>query len=209
MGTWKFKDYRLSGLVQLRVTWSRIETQRYINHYVSALDPLLYVSPGGRHHPRVRKGRALKPHCGAHLRPLAVRNAGARWTAIGVHHRLHPVVPFDGHSLPPHEGERCWRREQHRQFHRRFLLRLDADRARRDRALLRHSLGARTVEPAVAPAPVVQLAKFLQEFRSIEIAVGCECTVETTTPGCARVAPREEDERERQVPHHTTPVVHQ
>ncbi len=35
------------------------------------------------------------------------------------------------------------------------LLRLDADRDRRDRALLRRPLGARTVEPAMAPAPVV------------------------------------------------------
>jgi hypothetical protein len=37
-----------------------------------------------------------------------------------------------------------------------FLFRLDADRDRRARALLRHPLGARTVEPAMAPAPIVQ-----------------------------------------------------
>jgi hypothetical protein len=39
---------------------------------------------------------------------------------------------------------------------RGLLLHLDADRARRDRALLRHAFGARTVVPAMAPAPLVQ-----------------------------------------------------
>ena len=38
------------------------ETQRYVNHHVSALDPLLYVSPGGRHRPRDSSREALKPH---------------------------------------------------------------------------------------------------------------------------------------------------
>ncbi len=36
-----------------------------------------------------------------------------------------------------------------------LLLCLDAHRARRDRALLCHPLGARTVDPAMGPAPVV------------------------------------------------------
>jgi hypothetical protein len=39
---------------------------------------------------------------------------------------------------------------------RRLPLRLDAPRGRCDRALLPHPLGARTVEPAMGPAPVVQ-----------------------------------------------------
>ena len=56
----------------------------------------LYVSPDGRHRPRVRKGRGLKPHCCAHLCRLAVRNAGARRTAIGVHHHPPRVAPWLG-----------------------------------------------------------------------------------------------------------------
>src|ERR1700722_8161955 len=48
----------------------------------------------------------------------------------------------------PHEGEGGRHRQRHRQFQRRLLFRLDAHRARRDRALLRCPLGARTVEPA-------------------------------------------------------------
>jgi hypothetical protein len=39
---------------------------------------------------------------------------------------------------------------------RSLLLRLDAHCARRDRALLRHPLRARSSEPAMGPAPVVQ-----------------------------------------------------
>ena len=39
------------------------------------------------------------------------------------------------------------------------LLRLDTPRDGRDRALLRHPLGARTVEPAMGPAPVVQTSR--------------------------------------------------
>src|SRR6202035_5361183 len=50
-------------------------------------------------------------------------------------------IIWSGHPHPPHDGEgsRC------RQVHRSLLLRLDAPRARRDRDLLRHPLGARTV----------------------------------------------------------------
>src|SRR5205807_9504185 len=42
-----------------------------------------------------------------------------------------------------------------RQGQGRLLLRLDAPRARRDRALLPYPLGARTMEPEMGPAPVV------------------------------------------------------
>ena len=55
----------------------------------------------------------------------------------------------------PHEGGGTYRR-QDRQLQRNLLLGLDAHHARSDRALLRHPLSARTVEPAMAPAPVVQ-----------------------------------------------------
>ena len=101
-----------------------------------------------------RAGRCLPP--GAHLRRLAVRNAGARRTAIGVHHHAPRVALFVGRPDRPHEGEGCRRHQQDRQFQRTLLLRLDADRDRRARALLRHPLSARTVEPAMAPAPIVQ-----------------------------------------------------
>jgi hypothetical protein len=59
----------------------------------------------------------------------------------------------------PHEGEGRRRHQQHRPLQRTLLFRLDADRDRRDRALLGHSLGARTVEPAMAPIPIVQTTR--------------------------------------------------
>src|SRR5262249_57961390 len=62
------------------------ETKLYVNHRVVAVDPLLYVSPGGRHCPRDGAGNAHKPHSGADLCPLAVRNIGTRGTSIRVHH---------------------------------------------------------------------------------------------------------------------------
>src|SRR5712692_1394218 len=49
------------------------------------------------------------------------------------------------------QGEGDCRRQDHRD-QRSLLLRLDTPRARRDRGLLRHPLGARTVEPATGPA---------------------------------------------------------
>src|SRR5437870_12055177 len=128
------------------------EKQLYANHHVSALAPLSYVSPGGRHRVRVGAGRARKPHYGgALLRRLAVRNAGACRTAIWVHHHAPSVALFVGRPLRPHEGEGCRRRQQARRYQRTLLFRLDAARDRRARALLRHPLGARTVEPTKGP----------------------------------------------------------
>src|SRR5215472_14163009 len=79
-------------------------------------------------------------------------NAGARRTAIGVRHHPPRVAPWIGRPRHPHDGEGCRRRRQHRQVQRSLLLRLDAHRARCDRALLCHPLGARTVDPAMGPA---------------------------------------------------------
>ena len=62
-----------------------------------------------------------------------------------------PVVHMMG-------GGTC--RRQDRQLQRSLFLGLDAHRARRDRELLRHPLGARTVEPAAGPVPVVQLREY-------------------------------------------------
>ena len=64
-----------------------------------------------------------------------------------------------------HEGKGCRRHQQHRQFRRTLLFRLDADRDRRDRTLLRHPLGAWIVEPAMAAVPVVDRRR-CQLFRS-------------------------------------------
>ena len=55
-----------------------------------------------------------------------------------------------GRPRHPHEGGGCWRAGRQGP-QRSLLLRLDAHRARRDRALLRHPLSARTVEPAMGP----------------------------------------------------------
>src|ERR1051326_2091084 len=75
------------------------EAQRYVNRRVSALDPLVDVSPDGRHHPRDGKGRNLKPRCCTHPGRLAVRNAGARRTAIRVRHHPPRVAPWIGHPV--------------------------------------------------------------------------------------------------------------
>src|SRR5438105_11442449 len=61
-------------------------------------------------------------------------------------------------------GAQADERQQHRQFQRSLFLRLDADRDRRDRTLLSHPRGARTVEPAKRAVPVMLL--------SIHIAAG-------------------------------------
>src|SRR5262249_1281507 len=58
-------------------------------------------------------------------------------------------APWVGHARHPHDGG------GDRQV-QRSLVRLDTPRARRDRGLLRHPLGARTVERATGPAAVVQ-----------------------------------------------------
>src|SRR6267378_937909 len=84
------------------------ETQRYVNHHVSALDPLHDVSPDGRHHPRDGLGRGLKPVWGANPGRLAVRNAGARRTAIGVRHCSPTTRTWKGPSRWP--GSACWHR---------------------------------------------------------------------------------------------------
>src|SRR5229473_7798309 len=113
------------------------EEQRYVNHHVSALDPPSYLSPGGRHRVRVGAGRARKPHYGgALLRRLAVRDAGACRTAIGVHHHVPLVALLVGRPLRPHEGEGCRRHQPPRPYRRTLLFRLDALRDRRDWALL-------------------------------------------------------------------------
>src|SRR5438105_1221634 len=140
------------------------EKQLYINHHVSAPAPLSYLSPGGRHRVRVGAGRALKPggH-GAHLRRLAVRDAGACRTAVGVHHHVPLVALFIGCPLRPHDGEGRRRRQQAHQYQRTLLFRLDAARDWRAWWLLRHPLGARTVEPAMAPAPLVQPSTLTRE----------------------------------------------
>src|SRR5204862_429691 len=128
------------------------ETKRDVNHRVPALDPLADASHYGRHRPWDIEGRALK-HCVGRSRGVAVRDAGARRTAIGVRHHAARRVVRGRHARHPHEGGTL-RRD--RQVHRRLLLRLDTLGARRARGLHLHPLGARTVESATEPATVVQ-----------------------------------------------------
>ena len=89
----------------------------------------------------------------ARSRGVAVRDAGARRTAIGARHHAARRVVRGSHARHAHEGGTL-RRD--RQVHRRLLLRLDTLGARRARGLHLHPLGARTVESATGPATVVQ-----------------------------------------------------
>src|SRR5437867_4683825 len=59
------------------------ERQGHIKHHISALDRLHDISLGGRYRPRDVSGRRLRPRWSAHPDRLAVRNTGARGTAIG------------------------------------------------------------------------------------------------------------------------------
>src|SRR5262245_41814205 len=106
-------------------------------------------------------GRARKPYYScARFRRLAVRNNTARRTAVGVHHHTARIAPWVVRALRTHqwcEGSRCG--EPTRRSPGSFLLRLDAARDRRAVALLRHSFRARTVEPAMAPVPIVPQPK--------------------------------------------------
>lgn len=134
-----------------------IETKRFVNYSVAALDSLLYASPGGRHCPRLRKRRRLKP-CGcADLCGLALRNAGARRAQIRIPYHPPRIATRDVGPGYSHERKRRGHCEWHRQLQRGLLLHLDADRPRRDRALLRGPLGAGTLEPALAPPVVVHI----------------------------------------------------
>src|SRR5271157_2869697 len=68
------------------------ETQHHVNHRVSALDPLADASHYGRHRPWDIEGRELK-HCVGRSRGVAVRDAGARRTAVGAcHHAARRIV---------------------------------------------------------------------------------------------------------------------
>ena len=76
-------------------------------------------------------------------------------TAIGVHHHAPRVAGWIGRPCPPHEGGGTCRR-QDRQLQRSLFLGLDPDHAGRDLDLFRHPRGARTMEPAKGPVPVVR-----------------------------------------------------
>src|SRR6266704_3513016 len=98
----------------------------------------------------------LNPRCGAHPGRLAVRNAGACRTAVGVRHHARRVAPWAVHACHPRDGSGRRFSRRDRQVQRSLLVRLDASRARRNCDVLPHPLGARTVEPATGPAPVVE-----------------------------------------------------
>src|SRR5882672_9514148 len=102
-------------------------------------------------------GRALKPGDDrTRLRRLAVRSAAALRAPIGAHNHAARRARGDVRPVCPHEGEGCRPRQQTRRLQRTPLFRLDATRDRRARTFLGHPLGARTVEPAMAPAPIDQ-----------------------------------------------------
>src|SRR5262249_39752401 len=125
----------------------------------------LRISLGGRNRTRTGARRGLRPWWGTHPGRLAVRNAGARGTAIGIHHHAAGVDPGVGRPRPPHEGSGT-RRRQNRQLRRSLFLGLDAHRAGRELDLLRNPFGARTVEPAMGSVSIVRV------LLSIHIAAG-------------------------------------
>ena len=123
------------------------ETQHYPNHHVSALDPPVFDSPVGRYRPRVRTGW-IQAHTGdTYCDRLAVRNARAGWSAVGVHHHPARIGPRVAHASCSHEGSRT-RRRPDRWLQRSSSLGLDAPRGGRDLVLLCDSRGAGIVEPA-------------------------------------------------------------
>src|SRR6185295_4021895 len=120
--------------------------------HVTALDPLLLTALGGRSRPRDRAGNHLCLWGPAHPGGLALRNAGARRAAIGADPHSARGDPCIWRPCPPHAGSGTYRRPDRRQLQRRPLLGLDEHRAWRERDVVRHPLGARTVEPAAGPA---------------------------------------------------------
>ena len=121
------------------------ERKRCVNRHVSDLDSPGYISPVGRHRAWIRAGWIQARQRDAYIRGLAVRNAGAHRTAIGVHHRPPRVAAWFGHAAGTHEGSGACRR-QDREFRRKVVLGVDAHSARRDCVFLRHTLGAWTME---------------------------------------------------------------
>src|SRR6266480_5084432 len=80
------------------------ERQGHIKHHISALDRLHDISLGGRYRPRDVSGRRLRPRWSAHPDRLAVRNTGARGTAIGVRDHAPRVDRWVGRPCHPHEA---------------------------------------------------------------------------------------------------------
>jgi hypothetical protein len=121
--------------------------------------PVHDVSPHERYSARKAgdaRGRGLNSRFSAHPGHLAIRNAGARRTTVGVYHHARRGAPCAGHAVDPcHGSGRCFSR-RHRQVQPSLLVCLDASRAGRDWDFLPDPLSARTVEPAAGPAPVVQ-----------------------------------------------------
>src|SRR5437762_14068624 len=138
------------------------ETKRDVNHRISALDPLADASHYGRHRSWDIEGRTLK-HCVGRSRGVAVRDAGARRTAIWARHHAARRVVRGSHARHAHEGGTL-RRD--RQVLRRLLFRLDTLGARRARGPHFHPLGARTVESATGTAKMRTVRKVLAVSRA-------------------------------------------
>src|SRR5438270_5862098 len=134
--------------MRTQLNWLDYEAKHCSGCHVSALDPLADASHHGRHRPWDIEGRVVK-HRAHRPRGLAVRDAGARRTAIGARHHAARRVARGSDAGHAHEGNTL-RRD--RQVHRRLLFRLDTLGARRTRGPHVHPLGARTVESATGTA---------------------------------------------------------
>src|SRR6516165_5416164 len=135
------------------------EAQPDANHHVAALDSVHDVSLYRGHSPRQgrnTRGGWLNPHYSTHPARLAVRNLGARRTAVGLHHHDCWFVAWAGNaSLPRYRSGRSVSRPT-RQGQWRLLIRLDASRARTDSDALSRSRGAWTVGISAEQAPLGQ-----------------------------------------------------
>ena len=122
-----------------------LERQSNVNDRVSALDPLSHISHLGGHRSRVRTWRFQEHPNHTYLIRLAVRNAGACRTAIGIHHHAPRVDTWSARFFGPHErsGPSRW---QDCELRRKVVLGLDDPRGRRHLGPLVVPIGARTLE---------------------------------------------------------------
>lgn len=85
---------------------------------------------------------------------------------MGIHHRPPRIASFVGRALPPHEREGCGPQQSRRALRRRFLLRLDAHRARCDGAVFVHPLRPWSLASTMAPDPITISSALLLEIFS-------------------------------------------
>src|SRR5437660_5432352 len=89
--------------MRTQLNWLDYEAKHHPGCHVSALDPLADASHYGRHRPWDIEGRVIK-HRADRPRGLAVRDAGARRTAIGARHHAARRVVRGSDARHAHEG---------------------------------------------------------------------------------------------------------